>query len=186
MVVYTTYAAARATTMQQFVHVDRSILVQRNEQRSLLLERLTRLSDTDCREQLRMGVDAFGRLCQLLRETGRLHDNLRSTVEEQVARFLQILSHNWKNRVVKFYFMRSGETVSRHFHKVLEALISLEDQFLKQPDGCEIPLEIKRNDRFWPYFKNFLARTVLQCGERKEMREELNFNFALCIRWKMR
>ncbi|KAL9688466.1 hypothetical protein QQ045_032887 [Rhodiola kirilowii] len=55
---------------------------------------------------------------------------------------------------MKFYFMQSSETVSRHFHNVLRAIISLHHLFLKQPDGSECPLEISRNSKYWPYFKD--------------------------------
>ncbi|KAG8369278.1 hypothetical protein BUALT_Bualt15G0134800 [Buddleja alternifolia] len=50
---------------------------------------------------------------------------------------------------------RSGETVSRQFNIVLKAIISLEDLFLKQPDGKECPAEIKNNSKYYPYFKNY-------------------------------
>ncbi|XP_019425051.1 PREDICTED: uncharacterized protein LOC109333923 [Lupinus angustifolius] len=60
-----------------------------------------------------MGPEAFMLLCHKLRGTGQ----------------------NWKNFALSFYFHRSGETVSRHFHNVLRAIISLEDEFLVQFDG---------------------------------------------------
>ncbi|KAL5576292.1 hypothetical protein UlMin_017991 [Ulmus minor] len=97
---------------------------------------------------------AFARLCDLLRGTGRLKDNKNSIVEEQVAKFLYILAHNVKNRTMVFFFRRSGETISRHFHEVLRAIISLEDQFLRQPNGVEIPQQILSSQRFYPYFKD--------------------------------
>ena len=34
------------------------------------------------------------------------------------------------------------ETISRHFHNVLRSIIMLEDQFLRQLDGTQVPLEI--------------------------------------------
>ncbi|WJX20366.1 hypothetical protein P8452_09929 [Trifolium repens] len=82
-----------------------------------------------------MGPEAFMLLCHKLRGTGYVKDTIRSTVEEQVAKFLHIIGHNVKNRTVSFFFHRSGETVSRHFHNVLRAIISLEDEFLVQPSG---------------------------------------------------
>ncbi|KAF5951199.1 hypothetical protein HYC85_009143 [Camellia sinensis] len=41
---------------------------------------------------------------------------MHCSVEEQVAIFLHIVSHNVKNRPAKRYYKRSGETVSRYFH----------------------------------------------------------------------
>ncbi|XP_059669372.1 uncharacterized protein LOC132314535 [Cornus florida] len=58
---------------------------------------------------------------------------------------------------MSFFFCRSGETISRHFHSVLKAVISLEGQFLKQPSGLDVPPEILNNDRFHPYFKNCIG-----------------------------
>ncbi|MFQ6640394.1 hypothetical protein Gotur_016726 [Gossypium turneri] len=48
-------------------------------------------------------------------------------VDEQVAMFLHIISHHLKNRVIKHHFSRSGKTVSRLFHNVLNAVIPLQD-----------------------------------------------------------
>ena len=64
-----------------------------------------------------------------------------------------MLAHNGKNRTVSFFFRRSGETVSRHFHEVLRAIISLEGQFLRQPNGVDVPQQIGSSNRFYPYFK---------------------------------
>ncbi|KAK2402996.1 hypothetical protein QL285_052472 [Trifolium repens] len=95
-----------------------------------------------CRDIIRMGPEAFMLLCHKLRGTGYVKDTVRSTVEEQVAKFLHI---NAKNCTVSFFFHRSGETVSRHFHNVLRAIISLEDEFLVQPsDGTHIRVKVPR------------------------------------------
>ncbi|CAI0550353.1 unnamed protein product [Linum tenue] len=61
--------------------------------------------------------------------------NKNSSVEEQVAIFLYTLAHNARNRVVNFFFRWSGETISHHFHGVLKAILSLEAEFLVQPNG---------------------------------------------------
>jgi hypothetical protein len=88
-----------------------------------------------CYDIIRMGPKAFLNLCTLLRDHGGLTHTRGASIEEQVAKFLHIVGHNVRNRVISFFFRRSGETVSRHFHRVLDALIELEDKFLKQPDG---------------------------------------------------
>lgn len=106
-----------------------------------------------CRDTIRMGPEAFLLLCHKLKETAIVEDIIRSTVEEQVARFLHIIRHNVKNRTVSFFFHRSGETVSRHFHNVLRAVLSSEDEFLVQSSGMEVPSQISSNIRFNPFFK---------------------------------
>ncbi|XP_028204632.1 putative nuclease HARBI1 isoform X2 [Glycine soja] len=110
-----------------------------------------------CRDIIRMGPEAFMLLCHKLRGTGYVKDTIRSTVEEQVAKFLHIIGHNVKNRTVSFFFRRSGETVSRHFHNVLRAIISLEDEFLVQPSGRDVPPQILNNSRFYPFFKDCIG-----------------------------
>ncbi|XP_015935347.1 protein ALP1-like [Arachis duranensis] len=101
-----------------------------------------------------MGPHAFLELCAKLRATGHVKDTIHVTVEEQVTRFLYIIGHNVKNRTISFFFHRSGETISRNFHAVLRAVISLEEEFLQQSSGTTIPSEILRSNRFYPYFKD--------------------------------
>ena len=96
---------------------------------------------------------AFARLCELLRDSSWLKDSRNAIVEEQVAEFLYVLWNNVRNRTMSFFFRRFGETISRNFDKVLRAIISLEDQFFRQPNGVDIPQHIASNNRFYPYFK---------------------------------
>ena len=86
-------------------------------------------------------------MCDILRRDGDLQDTQRATVEEQVGTFLHMLAHNQTTSTMSF-FCRSGETISRHFHNVLRSIIMLEDQFLQQPDGTQVPLEILQSSRF--------------------------------------
>nr|XP_025686021.1 putative nuclease HARBI1 [Arachis hypogaea] len=110
-----------------------------------------------CRDILRMGPDAFLQLCEKLRATCQVRDTKYVTVEEQVARFLYIIAHNVKTRTVSFFYHRSGETVSRHFHAVLRAIILLEDEFLRQPSASIVSPAILHNHRFYPYFKDCIG-----------------------------
>eukprot|EP00261_Vitis_vinifera_P035291 XP_019076534.1 PREDICTED: uncharacterized protein LOC104879861 [Vitis vinifera] len=150
---YAAYAAILVSVYHRSNYLERSISNEGDYERHALMERLTLMDNEDCYNQLRMGKDAFARLVNILRGTGRLRNSAHSNVEEQVAKFLHIVGHNLRNRTMKFYFKRSSETVSRHFHQVLRAIISLDDVFLKQPDGLKCPQEIKENTKFWPYFK---------------------------------
>ncbi|QHN81328.1 Putative nuclease [Arachis hypogaea] len=104
-----------------------------------------------------MGPDAFLQLCEKLRATRQVRDTKHVTVEEQVARFLYIIAHNVKTRTVSFFYHRSGETVSRHFHAVLRAIILLEDEFLRQPSASIVSPAILHNHRFYPYFKDCIG-----------------------------
>jgi hypothetical protein len=105
------------------------------------------------RNIVRMSPQTFLKLCDMLEREGGLRAARWSSVEEQVAKTLYILTHNAKNREVNFWFRRSGETISRHLHQVLKAIIELEEKFIVQPDGSTVPLEISSSTRFYPYFK---------------------------------
>ncbi|CAL1402175.1 unnamed protein product [Linum trigynum] len=106
-----------------------------------------------------MGVDAFVLFFEKLRGTGVLQDYKRATVEEQVARFLSILAQTGgKYRTLAFYYHRSIGTISRHFHNVLRAVISLAPEFLKQPNATTpVSSKIANNSRFFPYFKDCIG-----------------------------
>ncbi|XP_057745356.1 uncharacterized protein LOC130963240 [Arachis stenosperma] len=104
-----------------------------------------------------MGPGAFLQLCEKLRATRQLRDTKHVTVEEQVARFLYIVAHNVKTRTISFFYHWFGETVSRHFHAVLSAIIVLEDEFLRKPSASIISPMILHNHRFYPYFKDCIG-----------------------------
>jgi hypothetical protein len=55
-------------------------------------------------------------------------------------------------RVVGGRFYRSIETVHRYFKHVLGAVLKLHKHVIKLPDS-DTPLEIRKNGRFYPYFK---------------------------------
>ncbi|XP_068487124.1 uncharacterized protein [Phaseolus vulgaris] len=128
---------------------------QKERHRQELMEYLVHTEQS--RHIIRMGPKAFIKLCERIRGTGLVKDAYRSTVEEQVAKFLHIIGHNVKNRSVSFFFHRSGETVSRHFHNVLSAILRLEGEFLIQPNGTVVEPHILNNSRFFPYFKDCLG-----------------------------
>ncbi|KAL2319923.1 hypothetical protein Fmac_028892 [Flemingia macrophylla] len=133
----------------------REFVSQKERRRQELMSYI--IHTEQCRDIIRMGPMAFINLCERLRATGLVKDAFRSTVEEQVAKFLHIVGHNVKNRTVSFFFHRSGETVSRHFHNVLNAIIMLEGEFLVQPSGIDVQPYIQNNSRFYPYFKDCLG-----------------------------
>ena len=106
-----------------------------------------------CYDVIHIGPQAFPDLCDILQRNGDLQDTQRAIVEEQVAKFLHILSHNVKNCTISFFFCRFGETINLHFHNVLISIIMLKDQFLRQPDGTQVPIEILQSSKSNPYFK---------------------------------
>lgn len=113
------------------------------------MDRLVRLTDRSCIDNLRMDRNTFGRLCRVLRDKSGLIDQKFITVEEQVAMFLCVLSHHKKTRIVGHNFMRSSQTVSRYIHLVLRGVLSLHATFLVQPT----PIDDESTDSRWKWFK---------------------------------
>ncbi|XP_052878904.1 uncharacterized protein LOC128285455 [Gossypium arboreum] len=117
------------------------------------VKRLVDASDETCIEQVRMNRTTFFKLCEMLQTLGELKSSRNMLVDEQVAMFLHIISHHLKNRVIKHHFNRSGETVSRSFHNVLNAVIRLQDVLFKKAE----PITANSTDPMWKWFKNCLG-----------------------------
>ncbi|KAL3513494.1 hypothetical protein ACH5RR_026211 [Cinchona calisaya] len=85
----------------------------------------------------------------MIRDIGGLRDTRNMTLEEIVAMFVYVLAHHKKNRTVAHKFLRSGETVSRHFNQCLLAVLKLHHMLLKTP----VPICDDCTDDRWKYFK---------------------------------
>ncbi|KAF7812456.1 protein ANTAGONIST OF LIKE HETEROCHROMATIN PROTEIN 1-like [Senna tora] len=74
-------------------------------------------------------------------------------IEEMIAIFLHIIAHDVKNRVVKRQVARSGETISRQFHSVLNVVLRPQSILLRKPT----PVLEGSTDIKWKWFKNCLG-----------------------------
>ncbi|KAL5703927.1 hypothetical protein ACHQM5_022419 [Ranunculus cassubicifolius] len=54
-------------------------------------------------------------------------------------------------------FQHSGETISRHFHNVLNAVVSLSSEFIQSPQLSITPPQIQYDERFFPFFKDCIG-----------------------------
>ncbi|XVF09448.1 hypothetical protein REPUB_Repub07fG0093500 [Reevesia pubescens] len=106
-----------------------------------------------CLENFRMDKPVFYKLCDILQAKGLLRHTNRIKIEEQLAIFLFIIGHNLRTRAVQELFRYSGETISRHFNNVLNAIMAISLEFF-QPPGSDVPPEISQDPRFYPYFKD--------------------------------
>ncbi|WCJ42089.1 hypothetical protein M5689_022917 [Euphorbia peplus] len=106
-----------------------------------------------CLENFRMDKQVFYKLCDILQAKGLLRHTNRIKIEEQLAIFLFIVGHNLRTRAVQELFRYSGETISRHFNNVLNAIMAISLDFFQSP-GSEVPPEISGDPRFYPYFKD--------------------------------
>ncbi|KAL4038826.1 hypothetical protein IC575_002457 [Cucumis melo] len=112
-------------------------------------------SDLVCRQSKPMDRRTFTILCHLLKNVAVLSSIEIVDVEEMVAMFLYVLTHDVKNRVIQREFIRLGETVSRHFNLVLLVMLRLHDELIKKPaqnclgalDGTFIKVNVPAADR---------------------------------------
>ncbi|KAL2938127.1 putative nuclease HARBI1 [Bienertia sinuspersici] len=127
-------------------------------------------SDVACLDILRMDRACFYKMCEMLRDVGKLQGNRNTSLEEIIAMFL-LLSHDTKKRRTQLYFRRSGETVSRHFNLVLQALLRCHHILFKKPE----PVSESCKDERWKWFKNCLgaldgANIKVRVGDKDKVR----------------
>ncbi|KAG6489560.1 hypothetical protein ZIOFF_050835 [Zingiber officinale] len=96
---------------------------------------------------------SLSKLCYLLTTRGKLKGNRNMPINELVISFLHIIAQNVKNRVLKRQTARSGETISRQFHLVLNSILQLHNILLKKPE----PIPENCTDDRWKWFKGCLG-----------------------------
>ena len=128
-------------------------LLQRDLERERRLNRLFNGTEANCISELRMRKFVFHRLCSHLRSRRLLEDTINVSIEEQVAMFLKFVGHRWTNRSVGFEFLRSGETVSRYFNLVLDALCVMSRDLITMRTTETHPKISSSPGRFHPYFE---------------------------------
>ena len=132
--------------------------------RSTEIQRITRESDVNCINELRMDRNAFAMLCNLLKTRGGLLDDGNMTIDEQVAIFINILAHHTKNRTIQVRFYRSGETISRYVHRVLRAfaiLTKIQHSLLKICLSGKITLYRPSSSMLWRQVMNGLSGEMI-------------------------
>ncbi|KAD4385868.1 hypothetical protein E3N88_26037 [Mikania micrantha] len=117
------------------------------------MRRLVYQIDNTCLHQLRMNRKTFVKLYNMLERDRKLKASKYLQVYEQVAIFLYILARHVKNRVVKFHFQPSVETISKYFNNVLNVVIRLQNELFKKP----MPISKASTDERWKWFKGCLG-----------------------------
>lgn len=115
-----------------------------------------------CVNAFRMSANLFAQLCEDLQQNYGLMSSRNISVQEKVGIFLYTLALGLSNRDVSERFQRSGETISRAFHDVLESIcgrnkgfMGLARDYIRPKDStfhC-IPPHIENDSRYMPYFK---------------------------------
>ena len=115
-----------------------------------------------CVNAFRMEPCVFMRLCEELSMKYGLQESDKMSVIEKVGIFVYTIALGISNRDVCERFQRSGETVSRAFHEILEAICGRNKGFMglardmikpKDPNFRYIPPQIANDHRYMPYFK---------------------------------
>uniref|UniRef100_A0A803LM93 DDE Tnp4 domain-containing protein n=1 Tax=Chenopodium quinoa TaxID=63459 RepID=A0A803LM93_CHEQI len=110
-----------------------------------------------CKEQLRLSREIFISLANVLRAQQLLTDGSgkHMHIEEQLGIGLYMLAKPASVRDVAERFQHGVSTISRYFHKVLEALQTLSTQIIRPYQSLnETPPEIQNNNKLWPFFKD--------------------------------
>ena len=126
--------------------------VNQEYEREAYMNSILYRGDEHCVSQIRMRPIAFYELCKLLAHNNLLQETIHMSIREQVLIFTHTIGHNVRFQVVGGRFYRSVETVHRYFKHVLGAVLKLHKHVIKLPDS-DTPLEIRKNGRFYPYFK---------------------------------
>ena len=109
-------------------------------------------------EVMRMPRYTFGRLVRFLEERTDLQSSRNISIEEKLAMFMHAVGHGQGNQSVQERYQHSGETVSRCFHEVLNALMIVHLHYIQQPDKDErLADKIKNNPKFTPFFDDCLG-----------------------------
>jgi len=98
-----------------------------------------------------MEVQVFQALVHILRDKQLLADSRAISVEEKVAIFMYALAKNASNETLQYEFQHGGETISRYFGAVLDAVTQLTCTYIRPPSLH--PHQILRRPKFHPFFQ---------------------------------
>ena len=106
-------------------------------------------SNTQCQEMMRLSRVAYIQLCNHFKQKCWLKDSRHATVEEKIAIFLHVISHNDRFTKVKNRFQHSTETVHRYFHEVLNGMMEFAKEVI-------VPISYDRNNHLSRKHKELL------------------------------
>ncbi|ERN12572.1 hypothetical protein AMTR_s00025p00213610 [Amborella trichopoda] len=92
-----------------------------------------------CLQVCRMELNVFQNFCEIFPSRHLLNDTRGVKVEEQLAMFFYIMGKSSSNRSVQYQFQNSGETVSHHLERVLNAIHKLSFDYAHLPSSSASP-----------------------------------------------
>lgn len=131
-----------------------SIVVdQYNLQGELYVQDLLKGDPHDFQEAFRMPRYTYLKLERFFEKKTKLKESDTISIAQKFAMFVWVVGKAASNREVQDQFHHSGETVSRCFHQVLDALLLVHGRHVQQPDEItEIPDRIAESSEFTPFF----------------------------------
>ena len=108
---------------------------------------------------LGMNTHVFLRLLHALEEKAGLRDSRHISKEEKLAILLYALVTNCTNRKLAERFQRSGDTISRVIHSVIDTVLApaFYHAYVKPPDANSVAERIRSDPKFYPYFKDCIG-----------------------------
>ncbi|KAI3773729.1 hypothetical protein L1987_48259 [Smallanthus sonchifolius] len=112
-----------------------------------------------CYDIFRLHVPVFRQLCIELVTNYGLKQTRNMCIEESLGIFLMTLAHGCTNRLVQESFNHSGETIHRHFYRVLTAVLKMSADIIKPAANYndDVPAYIFNNARYYPMFKDCIG-----------------------------
>ncbi|XP_023743163.1 uncharacterized protein LOC111891341 [Lactuca sativa] len=127
--------------------------------RRMLINEIFNDHESRCYEIFRLEVPVFNMLCRDLVAHYGLNKSRRVSIEESLGIFLLYLAHGCGNRLVQEFCNHTGETIHRHFHKFLDAVVNLSKYNIKPNANYNktIPEHILNNPRYYPFLKDCIG-----------------------------
>lgn len=112
----------------------------------------------NCLAAYRMEPHIFRALASYLRRENLILDT-RIKVEEKLAFFLYMVSHNASYEDLQLEFQHSGQTFHEYINEFFGIVPVLASRFLKPPSIDEPHAKISTDPRFYPYFQVSIFNT---------------------------
>lgn len=132
--------------------------IERTQRHSSILYGKKRVDDIltghvkNCLVAYRMEPRIFRALASYLRRENLISDK-RIKVEEKLAFFLYMVSHNASYEDLQLEFQHSGQTFHEYINEFFNIVPILASRFLKPPNIDEPHPVISTDTRFYPYFQ---------------------------------
>ncbi|XP_074347447.1 uncharacterized protein LOC141686303 [Apium graveolens] len=124
-----------------------------------LIDEIMKGNEIRCYQDFRMPKDIFISFCRLLVDRYGLVPTQGMSEYEEVGIFLMTVAHGCGNRLMQEMWNHSGETISRHFHSVLQAVCRLASDYIKPASnyntGCGY--HTPQHERYHPYFEDAIG-----------------------------